>query len=78
MHSVFGIRFISCHLNRSAALSGRLTVSAACLHAVVLAFICLRVNALSRELGAPHKRRCFGTQAWQESLLIRRDATPAD
>jgi len=78
MHTVFGSRFISCELSRSAALSGRLTLSAACLHAVVPAFICLRVNAFSGKLGAPHKRGCFGTQAWQESLLIRRDATPAD
>jgi len=72
MHKVFGIRFISCQavekrpsVPRLAGLSGRLTVSAACLHAVVLAFICLRVYALSGELGAPHKRRCFGTQAWE-------------
>jgi hypothetical protein len=39
----------------SAALSGRLTVSAACLHAVVLTFA-----------GALWKGKRFGTQAWQE------------
>jgi hypothetical protein len=76
MHHVFRIRFISCRVIRWRVLSGRLTVSAACLHAVVLAFICLRVNAFSGKLRTPHKRGCFGTQAWQESLLIRRDATP--
>ena len=43
--------------------SGRLTLSAACLHAVVLPFV-----------GAASRRPTFSTQAWQESLLIRRDA----
>ncbi len=45
---------------------GRLTNSSACLHAVVPAFVCLRVSPWSGELGAPHKSRCFGTQAWQD------------
>ena len=51
---------------RFAGLSGRLTISAACLHAIVLALDSLRAASLSGELGAPHKRRCFGTQAWQD------------
>ena len=50
---------------RLAGLSGRLTISAACLHAIVPAFGCLRANALSGELGAPDKCSCFGTQVWQ-------------
>ena len=47
-------------------MPGRFTLSAACLHAVVLALEFLRVGALNGKIGAPHKERCFGTQAWQE------------
>ena len=74
MRKVSGIGFISGQLIRWAALSGRLTVSAACLHAVVLAFVCSRVSTLRREPGHLISADVSARRRGKESLLIRRDA----
>jgi hypothetical protein len=59
----------------SAALPDRLIASAACLHAVVLAFVCLRVHTLRGELGCLTSADVSARRRGKKSLLIRRDTT---
>jgi hypothetical protein len=55
-------------------LNRMLILLLACLHTVVSAFADLLAEQVLWQARTLHAGRRFGTQAWKESLLIRRDA----